>query len=82
LNRPFALNLREGRFRPAAELRAELQPLLGAHAPGEAVVMCGSGVTACHLLLAFEVAGLGGVRVFADSWSGWSSDPARPVERS
>jgi len=44
--------------------------------------MCGSGVTACHLALAFEVAGLGGVRVFADSWSGWSSDPSRPVERS
>jgi len=82
LNRPLALNLRDGRFRPAAELRAELEPLLGTHAPGEAVMMCGSGVTACHLLLAFEVAGLGGARVFADSWSGWSSDPARPVARS
>jgi len=81
LNRPFALNLRDGRFRPAAELRAELEPLLGAHAPGEAVMMCGSGVTACHLLLAFEVAGLTGARVFADSWSGWSSDPSRPVAR-
>ncbi len=82
LNRPFALNLRDGRFLPAAELRAGLEPLLGAHAPGEAVVMCGSGVTACHLLLAFEVAGLHGARVFADSWSGWSSDPSRPVARS
>lgn len=82
LNRPFALNLRDGRFRPAAELRAELEPLLGAHAPGEAVMMCGSGVTACHLLLAFEIAGLPGARVFADSWSGWSSDPERPVARS
>lgn len=82
LNRPFALNLRDGRFRPAAELRAELEPLLGARAPGEAVMMCGSGVTACHLLLAFEIAGLPGARVFADSWSGWSSDPSRPVERS
>ncbi|MCH1907875.1 sulfurtransferase [Stenotrophomonas sp. Y6] len=81
-NRPFALNLRDGRFRPAAELRAELEPLLGTYAPGESVMMCGSGVTACHLLLAFEVAGLGGARVFADSWSGWSSDPSRPVARA
>ncbi|MBN8798084.1 MAG: sulfurtransferase, partial [Stenotrophomonas nitritireducens] len=82
LNRPFALNLRDGRFRPAAELRAELEPLLGAPAPGEAVMMCGPGVTACHLLLAFEIAGLPGAREFADSWSGWSSDPERPVARS
>lgn len=81
LNRPLALNLRDGRFRPAAELRAELEPLLGAHAPDDAVMMCGSGVTACHLLLAFEIAGLSGARVFADSWSGWSADPARPVAR-
>ncbi|MCL7714256.1 sulfurtransferase [Stenotrophomonas mori] len=80
-NRPFALNLRDGRLRPAAELRAELEPLLGGHAPAQAVLMCGSGVTACHLLLAFEAAGLPGARVFADSWSGWSSDPSRPVER-
>ena len=79
LNRPLALNLRDGRFRPAAELRAELEPLLGTYSPAEAVVMCGSGVTACHLLLAFEIAGLHGARVFADSWSGWSSDPAHAV---
>lgn len=79
VNRPFALNLHEGRLRPAAELRAELLPLLGPHAPEQAVVMCGSGVTACHLLLAFEQAGLHGLRVFADSWSGWSADERRPV---
>lgn len=79
INRPLALNLRDGRLRPAAELRAELLPLLGGHAPSQGVVMCGSGVTACHLLLAFEQAGLHGLRVFADSWSGWSSDARRPV---
>ncbi|MGH8052855.1 MAG: sulfurtransferase [Stenotrophomonas sp.] len=79
LNRPLAMNLREGRFRPAQELRAELQPLLADYAPDQAVVMCGSGVTACHLLLAFEHVGLHGVKVFADSWSGWSSDAQRPV---
>lgn len=79
VNRPFGMSLRDGRFRPAQELRAELLPLLGAHTPDQAVVMCGSGVTACHLLLGFEHAGLHGVKVFADSWSGWSSDPQRPV---
>ncbi len=79
VNRPFAMNLRDGRLRPAAELRAELLPLLAGHAPEQAVLMCGSGVTACHLLLAFEHAGLQGARVFADSWSGWSSDTERPV---
>ncbi len=79
VNRPLAMNLRDGHMRPAVELRAELLPLLGEHAPAQAVVMCGSGVTACHLLLAFEHAGLQGLRVFADSWSGWSSDERRPV---
>ena len=82
VNRPFTLNLRDGRFRPAAELRAELVPLLGGHPPGATVLMCGSGVTACHLLLAMEHAGLPGARVFAGSWSGWIADPARPVARS
>lgn len=79
VNRPLALNLRDGRFRPPAELRAELAPLLGPHAPSEVVVMCGSGVTACHLLLALELAGLPGARVYAGSWSGWVGDSSRPV---
>ena len=79
LNRPFAANLRDGRFRPAAELHAELEPLLSGQRPEQMAVMCGSGVTACHLLLAFEHAGLAGMRVYADSWSGWSSDAQRPV---
>ena len=80
-NRPYAQNVREGRFKPSAELRAELVPLLGGHAPEEVVLSCGSGVTACHLLLAMEHAGLHGARVYAGSWSGWISDPSRPVER-
>ncbi len=79
VNRPFALNLKDGRLRPAAELRAELQPLIGPHDPSQVVVMCGSGVTACHLLLAMETAGLSGARVYADSWSGWVGDRNRPV---
>ncbi|KLD70250.1 sulfurtransferase [Xanthomonas pisi] len=79
VSRPLGLSIRDGRFKPADELRAELSALLGAYPPEQAVVMCGSGVTACHLLLALEVAGLSGARVYAGSWSGWLQDPARPV---
>ena len=81
LDRPFAHNLRDGRFKPAEELRTELSSLLGTRDAGESVLMCGSGVTACHLLLAFEHAGLHGARVYPGSWSGWISDPSRPVAR-
>lgn len=79
-NRPFADNLDgNGRFKPADQLRREFTALLGPHAAGAVVHSCGSGVTACHNLLAMEYAGLTGSRVFAPSWSGWISDPARPV---
>ena len=66
-------------FRPAAELREEFLALLGAHAPSDVVQQCGSGVTACHNLLAMEIAGLSGSRLYPGSWSEWCSDPARPV---
>ncbi len=79
-NRPFSENLAaSGRFRPAEELRHEFDALLAGRAATDVVHMCGSGVTACHNLLAMEHAGLGGSRVFAPSWSGWVSEPARPV---
>jgi thiosulfate/3-mercaptopyruvate sulfurtransferase len=82
LNRPFSENLLgDGRFKPAAQLRAEFIELLGAHQAGNVVHMCGSGVTACHNLLAMEYAGLSGARIYAPSWSGWIDDPARPVKR-
>ncbi|SEL82376.1 thiosulfate/3-mercaptopyruvate sulfurtransferase [Pseudoxanthomonas sp. GM95] len=79
VNRPFLDNLQDGRLRDPQALRDELLPLLGGHAPEDVVLMCGSGVTACHLLLAFEHAGLPGPRIYTGSWSGWISDPARPV---
>jgi thiosulfate/3-mercaptopyruvate sulfurtransferase len=80
VNRPFADNLAaDGRFKPAAQLRAEFAAVLGAHRPSDTIHMCGSGVTACHNLLAMEHAGLAGSRLYAPSWSGWSSDPSRPV---
>jgi thiosulfate/3-mercaptopyruvate sulfurtransferase len=80
LNRPFSDNLdASGRFKPPAELRREFERLLVHRDAREVAHMCGSGVTACHNLLAMEHAGLGGSRVFAPSWSGWISDPSRAV---
>jgi thiosulfate/3-mercaptopyruvate sulfurtransferase len=79
-NRPFSDNFSaDGRFKPAMVLREEFVALLGRHSPHDVVHMCGSGVTACHNLLAMEYAGLTGSRLFAPSWSGWVSDPSRPV---
>ena len=71
----------DGRFKPASQLRAEFAALLGANSPQATVHQCGSGVTACHNLLAMEHAGLEGSRLYPGSWSEWSADPARPVAR-
>ncbi|MBN8726894.1 MAG: sulfurtransferase [Xanthomonadales bacterium] len=80
LNRPFTENLdADGRFKPREALRAEFSALLGERPASAAVHMCGSGVTACHNLLAMEHAGLAGSRIYAPSWSGWVADPAHPV---
>jgi thiosulfate/3-mercaptopyruvate sulfurtransferase len=81
-NRPFSENLgADGRFKSAQALRAEFVAVLGQREAGEVVHMCGSGVTACHNLLAMEHAGLTGSRVYAPSWSGWIADSSRPVAR-
>ena len=82
LNRFFKDNLDAGgRFKPAAQLRTEFEALLGARPADRAVHQCGSGVTACHNLLAMEHAGLAGSVLYPGSWSEWSADPARPVAR-
>lgn len=79
-NRFFRDNLdADGIFRPAAELRREFLALLAGAEPKHTVMQCGSGVSACHNLVAMEVAGLSGARLYAGSWSEWCSDPARPV---
>lgn len=79
-NRPFSQNLDpNGRFKSSEVLRSEFDAELGRHDARDVVHMCGSGVTACHNLLAMEAAGLPGSRLFAPSWSGWVSDPSRPV---
>lgn len=81
-NRPYSTNLAaDGTFRPADELAAEFRALLGDTPVADAVMMCGSGVTACHNLLAMEHAGLRGARVYTGSWSEWISDRGRPVAR-
>jgi thiosulfate/3-mercaptopyruvate sulfurtransferase len=80
LNRPFADNLdADGRFKSSELLREEFAALLGTHSATDVAHMCGSGVTACHNLLAMEHAGFGGSRVFAPSWSGWIADSTRPI---
>jgi thiosulfate/3-mercaptopyruvate sulfurtransferase len=68
-------------MRPPDALRQEFGEALNGRDPRDAVMYCGSGVTACHNLLALEHAGLGGARLYAGSWSEWSSDPSRPTEK-
>jgi len=81
-NRLYKNNLgNDGRFKSAEALRAEFTTLLGSTGPEEVVHQCGSGVSACHNILAMEIAGLPGSRLYPGSWSEWCADPARPVER-
>ena len=82
VNRPFAENLApDGRFKPPEALAREFRALLGDRAPDALVAMCGSGVTACHHVLAMAQAGLPGGGLYPGSWSGWIGDPERPVAR-
>ncbi len=82
LNRPFKDNLdAQGRFLLPAALRTAFAPLLAGHDADAVVHHCGSGVTACHNLLAMEAAGLPGAALYPGSWSEWCADPARPIAR-
>jgi thiosulfate/3-mercaptopyruvate sulfurtransferase len=76
LNLPFAENLdTAGRFKDPEALRALYRELLAGTAPDHLVVHCGSGVTACHTLLALELAGLSGAALYVGSWSEWCRNP-------
>jgi thiosulfate/3-mercaptopyruvate sulfurtransferase len=81
-NHFYQRNLDEhGLFRTPEELRAGLKDAIGETPADHVVCYCGSGVTACHNLLALEHAGIKGAKLYAGSWSEWSADPARPVEK-
>ncbi|WP_342130891.1 sulfurtransferase [Hydrogenophaga sp. OTU3427] len=80
VNRPFTDNLGpDGHFKPADLLATEWRAVLGAHRGDAVVAQCGSGVTACHNLLAMEIADLPMGRLYAGSWSEWCADPRRPI---
>lgn len=80
VNLPFTGNLAEdGRFKPARELEARFRPVVDESGDRPIVHMCGSGVTACHNLLAMEAAGVQGSLLYPGSWSEWITDPRRPV---
>ena len=77
-NRFFKDNLQaDGRFKDANALRADFTRLV--ERPEQAIMQCGSGVTACHNLLAMEIAGLPGAALYPGSWSEWVSNPTRPI---
>jgi thiosulfate/3-mercaptopyruvate sulfurtransferase len=79
-NRFFKNNLdADGKFKSAEQLRAEWGAVLSN--PGSAIMQCGSGATACHNLLALEIAGMPGAVLYPGSWSEWCADPARPVAK-
>lgn len=80
VNWPFSRNLdSDGFFRPVQALKSDFAELLGKQTPEKIIHQCGSGISACHNLLAMEVAGLTGSALYSGSWSEWCSDSSRPV---
>ena len=80
MNRFFKNNLNATAFKTPEQLFKEFSEFLGPIKASEVIHQCGSGVTACHNLLAMELAGFKGSRLYAGSWSEWCSDPKRPIE--
>ena len=78
----YGSNLNEaGEMRPTTQLREQFEALFDGKKPQETVFYCGSGVSACHNLLALEHAGLSGAKLYAGSWSQWCKDPGRPIAK-
>jgi len=79
-NRLFRDNLApDGRFKPAAQLRQEFDAITGGRPASQIISQCGSGVTACHNLLAMEIAELEGATLYPGSWSEWCAQPCAPI---
>ncbi len=76
-----SLVTKEAKLLPMPELRAKLEPAMNGHKPGEVAAYCGSGVTGSLLVLAYEAAGLGSIRLYPGSWSEWIRDPRRPIAK-
>jgi thiosulfate/3-mercaptopyruvate sulfurtransferase len=82
VNRPYLQNLEpDGTFKSPEKLRTEFASIVGATSAPKIVNMCGSGVSACHNMLAMELAGIAGTKLYPGSWSEWCADPSRPVAR-
>jgi thiosulfate/3-mercaptopyruvate sulfurtransferase len=82
LNRPHSRNVAaDGTFRSATELLGEFEAMLHGRSPGDVVHYCGSGVSACHNILAMTIAGYPLTRLYPGSWSEWCADPKRPVAK-
>ena len=80
-NHSYKANLTDsGTLLPPEQLKAQFAAVIDGHTPDQVVMYCGSGVSACHNLLALEHVGISGVRLYPGSWSEWSSNPERPVE--
>jgi len=82
LNRPYTRNLStDGVFRSPRELRSEFDGMLHGRSADDLVHYCGSGVSACHNVLAMAVAGYPLTRIYPGSWSEWIADPRRPISK-
>jgi thiosulfate/3-mercaptopyruvate sulfurtransferase len=82
VNRPYTQNVEhDGTFKSAESLRREFETVVGNTPAARIVNLCGSGVSACHNMLAMEIAGIRGSRLYPGSWSEWCADPSRPVAR-